>query len=98
MNAKLAAALTLALTATTAQAARKPCTELLAEIEANLQANGVQNYVLEAVTNADVGARKVVGSCDGGEGKIVYAREGTPAPAVAEPSADDAGAPTLDNY
>ena len=98
MNAKLAAALTLALAATSVQAARKPCIELLAAIEANLQAKGVQNYVLESVTNAEVGTRKVVGSCDGGEGKIVYAREGTPAAADAEPSADDLGAPTLGNY
>lgn len=66
----------------TAHAARKSCEELKSEIDANLQANGVQNYVLEAVRNDEVGNRKVVGSCDGGQGKIVYTREGAqPAPA-----------------
>jgi hypothetical protein len=55
--------------------AAKPCEELKAEIEKKLEAKGVKDYSLEVVENADVADQKVVGSCDGGTKKIVYARK-----------------------
>lgn len=54
--------------------AAKPCEELKAEIAAKIDAKGVKAYTLEIVTNAEVGERIVVGSCDGGTKKIVYTR------------------------
>jgi hypothetical protein len=59
-----------------AQQVRKPCEELKSEIDAKLQAKGVQNYTLEIVPAADVGDGKVVGSCNGGQDRIVYTRGG----------------------
>jgi hypothetical protein len=59
-----------------AQQVRKPCEELKSEIDAKLQAKGVQNYTLEIVPAADVGDGKVVGSCNGGQDRIVYTRDG----------------------
>jgi hypothetical protein len=53
---------------------RKPCEELKAEIEAKIQANGVETYTLGIVPNEDVKDEKVVGSCDGGTKKITYTR------------------------
>jgi len=53
---------------------RKPCEELMSEIEAKLQANGVEAYTLGIVPNEDVNDEKVVGSCDGGTKKITYKR------------------------
>ena len=53
----------------------KPCEELKAEIEAKIQANGVETYTLGIVPNEDVkDDEKVVGSCDGGTKKITYKR------------------------
>jgi Protein of unknown function (DUF1161) len=54
--------------------ARKPCEELKAEIAAKIDANKVPKYTLEIVDNDKVGTATVVGSCDGGTKKIVYAR------------------------
>jgi hypothetical protein len=68
----------LAAVANTAEA-RKPCEELGQEIAAKLDAKGVKNYQLEIVAAADVGAAKVVGSCDGGTQRITYTRA-APAP------------------
>ena len=53
---------------------RKPCEELKSEIEAKIQANGVESYTLGIVPNEDVKDEKVVGSCDGGTKKITYQR------------------------
>ena len=54
---------------------RKPCEELKSEIEAKLQAKGVESYTLGIVPNEDVkDDDKVVGSCDGGTKKITYKR------------------------
>ena len=53
---------------------RKPCEELKSEIEAKLQAKGVDSYTLGIVPNEDVKDEKVVGSCDGGTKKITYQR------------------------
>ncbi|MGH8751888.1 MAG: DUF1161 domain-containing protein [Burkholderiales bacterium] len=52
----------------------KPCEELKSEIEAKLQAKGVEAYTLEIVPNEDVKNEKIVGSCDGGTKKITYQR------------------------
>ena len=54
---------------------RKPCEELKSEIEAKLQAKGVESYTLGIVPNEDVkDDEKVIGSCDGGTKKITYKR------------------------
>ena len=53
---------------------RKPCEELKSEIEAKLQAKGVESYTLGIVPNEDVKDENVVGSCDGGTKKITYQR------------------------
>ena len=54
---------------------RKPCEELKSEIEAKLQAKGVESYTLGIVPNEEVkDDDKVVGSCDGGTKKITYKR------------------------
>ncbi|MDR2213182.1 MAG: DUF1161 domain-containing protein, partial [Pseudomonadales bacterium] len=52
----------------------KPCEELKNEIDAKLQTKGVQNYTLEIVAADAVGERTVVGSCNGGQDRIVYTR------------------------
>lgn len=59
--------------AASALAAPKPCEELKAEIEAKIQAAGVQSYTLEIVPNDEVHDKNmVVGSCEGGTKKIIY--------------------------
>ena len=55
--------------------AAKPCEELKAEITAKLDAKKVVGYTLEIVASAEVGERKVVGSCEAGSKKIVYTRK-----------------------
>jgi hypothetical protein len=70
----------LALAASPALAKRKPCEELKAEIEAKIRNNGVTNFTLTIVPNAEVKDQHVVGSCDGGTKKITYQR-GEPAAA-----------------
>lgn len=64
-----------ALAASTHAFAAKPCEELKAEIAAKIEAKGVTAYTLAIVPNDQVGDQKVVGSCDGGTKKIVYARK-----------------------
>ena len=54
--------------------AAKSCDELKAEIAKKMDANGVKVYTLDVVVTADVGDKKVVGSCEGGAKKIVYSR------------------------
>jgi len=57
------------------QQVRKPCEELKSEIDAKLQEKGVENYTLEIVAkDAEVGDKTVVGTCNGGENKILYKR------------------------
>ncbi|MDI6745152.1 MAG: DUF1161 domain-containing protein [Thermodesulfovibrionales bacterium] len=71
----IAAAVLLMFAATPAFAQRKPCEELLTEIDAKIQAKGIKKFSLEIVPNekaADVKDGKVVGTCDGGTKKIVY--------------------------
>jgi len=74
MNYLLVPAIAFAAASSLALAA-KPCEELKAEIAAKIEANGVKAYTLDVVANDQVGDRKVVGSCDGGTKKIVYARK-----------------------
>ena len=64
-----------AFVASTHAYAVKPCEELKTEIAAKIEANGVKAYTLDIVPTDQVGDRKVVGSCDGGTKKIVYARK-----------------------
>jgi len=68
--------LSAALLAGPALAAGKPCEELKTEIAAKLDAKGVKNYELEVLATEQEDARKVVGSCEQGKKKIVYARKG----------------------
>ncbi len=71
-------------------AARKPCEELQAEIEAKIKANGVAEFtltVIDAAAESDT-AGKVVGSCDGGAKRIVYRRGETSTAEVAATPAD----------
>lgn len=69
--------------------ASKPCDELKGEIDAKLQAKGVKNYTLDIVAADAVKDQKVVGSCEAGSKKIVYARESAmPAGDSAAPKAD----------
>lgn len=53
----------------------KPCEELRSEIAAKIDAKGVKDYSLEIVAASEVGDQKVVGSCENGSKKIVYARK-----------------------
>ena len=77
----------LAVTAATAHATS--CDEVKSKIAAKIDANHVVGYTLDAVAAADVGDRKVVGSCEGGSKKIVYERGGAHAAAgKAEGAAD----------
>lgn len=69
-----ALSLLLLVTALPAYAA-KPCEELKTEIAAKIEAKKVVGYTLEIVATADVGERKVVGSCEAGSKKIVYSRK-----------------------
>lgn len=63
--------------------AAKPCEELKQEIAAKLDAKGVVNYTLDIVEPEAVAeGKRVVGSCDGGTHRIVYAREAAPAAAT----------------
>jgi hypothetical protein len=69
-----AACVALALFATPAMA-MKDCETLKSEIDAKLQAKGVQGYSLTIVDQAsEVGDARVVGTCDGGKRKITYKR------------------------
>lgn len=55
--------------------AAKSCDELKAEISAKLDGKKVSGYTLEVVAADKAGDKKVVGSCDGGSKKIVYAKK-----------------------
>jgi hypothetical protein len=69
-------AVILVLAFASAQAfAGKACEELKDEITQKMEAKGVVGFTLDVVANADVGDKKVVGSCEGGTKKIVYTRK-----------------------
>lgn len=74
-------------------AARTPCEQLQAEIDAKIKANGVPVYTLSIIDAAnEAGAEgKIVGSCDGGTKRIVYVRGAAPTPPAAETAASPAG-------
>lgn len=57
-----------------AQAQRKDCGELRAEIEAKIKQNGVDKFSLDVLDKDAQADGKVVGTCDGGTKKIVYKR------------------------
>ncbi|MCD6041664.1 MAG: hypothetical protein K0R40_1267 [Burkholderiales bacterium] len=57
-----------------ALAQRKDCGELKGEIEAKIKKNGVDKFSLDVVEKDAQAEGKVVGTCDGGEKKIVYKR------------------------
>jgi hypothetical protein len=67
----IVAALVLGL-AGSAWAQRKDCGELKGEIEAKIKKNGVEKFTLDIVDAKAQADGKVVGTCDGGEKKIVY--------------------------
>jgi hypothetical protein len=64
--------LTLMAFASSQALASKPCENLKDEIAKKIEAKGVKAYSLEVVAIAEVGKKKVVGSCDVGTKKIVY--------------------------
>lgn len=67
--------------------AAKDCNELKSEIEAKLNAKGVQNYSLEIIAAADETSNggKIVGSCGGGTQRIAYHRPAKTETAAAAP-------------
>ncbi len=84
---------------TGAAGAAQSCEQLLERIDAKVRASGATHYTLTTVdADAAVGAAaKVVGSCELGTRKIVYARgeEGTAAAAIAAAPARPRGEPLL---
>ncbi|MBL8297314.1 MAG: DUF1161 domain-containing protein [Rhodanobacteraceae bacterium] len=64
--------------------ARKPCEELRQEIAAGLDAKGVKQYSLSVIAKDAADTRKTVGTCNGGEERIVYERQQPAATAVAK--------------
>ncbi|MGH8518812.1 MAG: DUF1161 domain-containing protein [Panacagrimonas sp.] len=106
---KLLLGLILVTVAASVQAGKdKDCEELRAEIDARLQSKGVKGFSLDIVEAGDTGSARVVGTCDGGRHRIVYARGGgRPTPTPAEPKSSPpsakkkknaAPAPALGNY
>lgn len=66
-------------------ASRKDCDQLRAQIEDKLRSRGVQGYSLDIVEAGDTGSARVVGTCDHGAYRIVYARGGgKPTPNVSK--------------
>lgn len=74
----------LALAASAAHAADN-CEPLRAKIEANIAAKGPAAFTVSTVEAAATVPGQVVGSCDNGAKKIVYARGTGPARAVPTP-------------
>lgn len=67
------AALLASVCAAGAQAAPLDCETLRAEIEQKIQSQGVANYTLEVVDNAEVkDPAMVVGTCANGTRKVIY--------------------------
>ena len=60
--------------ASTASLAAKNCEELKSEIDAKMKANGVPVFTLEVVAADAPEDGKVVGTCEGGQKKIIYKR------------------------
>ena len=53
---------------------RKSCDELKGDIATKIEKNGVSAYSLEIVARDASTDAKIVGSCNGGEQRIVYRR------------------------
>ena len=64
----------LLCTASSAAFAAKNCEELKAEIDARIKAQGVAVYRLDIVPADAPENGKVVGTCEGGQKKIIYKR------------------------
>lgn len=58
----------------------KPCEELKSDIAKKIEANGVKSYSLEIVAKDQDTQAKVVGTCEGGSKKIVYAKTSADSP------------------
>ncbi|MEZ5454684.1 MAG: DUF1161 domain-containing protein [Lysobacteraceae bacterium] len=58
----------------TALSARKDCEELREEIAHKIESNGVRHYTLHVVSAEDAIAGRIIGSCNGGTGRIAYQR------------------------
>jgi hypothetical protein len=71
---KIVLAVLITLVAVPAFAQRKDCSELKAEIDAKITANGVPAFTTTIVDKDADADGKVVGTCDGGTKKIVYKR------------------------
>ena len=82
---KILAAVLVSITMiASASAHATSCDQVQAGIDAKIKARGVQSDTLDVVPAAEVKDQKVVGSCEGGSKKIVYART----PAVAKPATE----------
>jgi len=71
----------LVLTSSSVSAKVLDCSALKASIESNLEANGVRQYslgIVSAEQNVDVEIGRIIGSCNNGRQKIVYARLAKP--------------------
>lgn len=66
----------LAVSAASVEARKQDCDELRSRIEAKLHSRGVQGFSLDIVEAGDTGSARVVGTCDQGTHRIVYARGG----------------------
>ena len=54
--------------------AKTSCEDVIAKIEAKIQAKGVKSFTLTAIGKDEKTELRVVGTCDGGAKKIVYER------------------------
>lgn len=75
MHRLLLLAAALVLSAAPAFAAPKSCDDLLAEITQKIEKSGARTYVLEILPADRPDPRTVVGTCETGTKKIVYARQ-----------------------
>ncbi|WP_372658653.1 DUF1161 domain-containing protein [Hydrogenophaga sp.] len=82
------AALLLVSTASHAE----PCEPIRAKIEANIASNGVTGFTVSTVDADAVAPGEVVGTCDNGSKKIVYARGQDAAVAPTKPPTPAAAA------
>ena len=72
---KHAAVLALLSLISTHAFAAKSCDALKDEISKKLDAKGVKGYALEVVNAQEGGDKKVVGTCEAGSKKILYAKK-----------------------
>jgi len=69
------------------------CEDIRAKIEAKLNAAGVEKYSLTVVDAAATSPGKVVGTCDLGRKKILYAKDPSPNDSPAAPTSPIAPQP-----